>query len=448
MTIDKNWQHVVVLGAAGKMGSGISLLLLQEMADMPGTHLTLLDANIDGFDALRKYLRDHLRKYAERNMNQLRAQYAERMDLIDNGAIIDEYVEQAMDRVRCVRSIEECAGAKLVFEAIVEDVDAKAELFKKIDVCTGHAAWYFTNTSSIPLALLQEKSHLEGRLIGFHFYNPPAVQKLLELVVPETIDPELHACAIYLAKRLKKTVVSSKDIAGFIGNGHFMREIIGACQKVRELSHTMPEVEALEVVNRVTQDFLLRPMGIFQLVDYVGIDVCQRIGKIMTLHLPHMHAKASFIDPLIDGMVAAGVLGGQYPDGSQKPGFFRYAKGQPVEIYDLSRQAYVPCMDKKLADSKLGVMPAGYAPWKVFGKDPKRQEKVAVYLDSLRQEKTLGAELAMTFLQQSQGIAHALVADGIAASISDVDTVLQQGFFHLYGVDAPFVSFNPFSYIS
>ena len=425
----------MVLGAAGKMGSGISLLLLQEMADMPGTCLTLLDSNIKGFEPLRKYLRDHLKKNAERSINQLREKYAAREDLVNNADIIEAHVEQAMDRVRCVTSPEECPGAKLIFEAIVEDVDAKVEIFKKIDACTGHTAYYFTNTSSIPLHVLQEKSHLKGRLIGFHFYNPPPVQKLLEVVVPEKIDPKLRECAINIAERLKKTIVISKDVAGFIGNGYFIREIVDACQKVRDLSQTMPQTEALATVNRVTQDFLLRPMGIFQLLDYVGIDVCQRIGKIMTTYLPRPHA--SFIDPLIDAMVAAGAIGGQNPDGSQKPGFFCYEKGQPAAIYDLNQRDYVA-----IPDNKLGGMPKGYVPWKVLSKDPKRQDKIAAYFNSLWQTQSLGAELSQVFLKQSQTIAHGLVKDGIARSIADVNTVLQQGFFHLYDVDVPFMALN------
>lgn len=76
------WQHVAVLGAAGKMGSGISLLLLQELASRLAQHskadfsLTLVDANRDGFAGLLDYLRDHLTKYAERNINLVRGWYS------------------------------------------------------------------------------------------------------------------------------------------------------------------------------------------------------------------------------------------------------------------------------------------------------------------------------------------------------------------------------------
>lgn len=429
MTDNFNWQNTAILGAAGKMGRGISLLILQEIADVDSAHLTLQDCNIQAFDSLRQYLRDHLTKVAERNINHLRRKYAQRVDLVDNGEMIREYVMQAMDRVRCVEALEECHGANLVFEAIVEDVAVKAEVFSKLDAYAGPEAYYFSNTSSIPLSVLQQKSNLGRRLIGFHFYNPPSVQKLLEIIVPEHIDPLLREKAVQLAKKLKKTIVFSKDVAGFIGNGHFIREIVEACKKVRELSKEMAWSEAIVAVNRLTQEFLLRPMGIFQLIDYVGIDVCQRIAKIMTdyLHIP-------LSDPLIDNMVSNGILGGQNPDGSQKPGFLSYQKGQPISVYDLKERRYGPYQE-----SLLGSLPASYIPWKNLSKDPNRQEKIEAYFLALGQEKTVGAKLGREFLKNSLMIAEGLVKDGVAKSIGDVDTVLQQGFYHLYGVAAPFV---------
>ena len=123
-----------------------------------------------------------------------------------------------------------------------------------------------------------------------------------------------------LAKRLKKIVVHSKDEAGFIGNGHMMREVVFACKKVEELSRDYSLEESIYLINRVTQDWLVRPMGIFQLMDYVGLDVCQHIGHIMRTYLKDPSLKVE----LIDRIVKNGVLGGQNPDGTQKNGFFSY----------------------------------------------------------------------------------------------------------------------------
>lgn len=427
--MDKKWEHVVVLGAAGKMGRGIALLLLQEIARIKGSKLTLLDTNSLCFDALKKYLREHLLKYAERNINSLRLDYQEREELVDNGDIIHTFVEEALEKVSYVTAIEECRGARMIFEAILEDVEVKAKVFSEVDVVAESEAYYFSNTSSIPIHVLQEKSHIEGRLIGFHFYNPPAVQKLLEIIIPAGVEDKVKEIALGVGKRLNKTIVFSKDIAGFIGNGHFIREIVEACDKVVKLREKMSLLEALCVVNKVTQDFLLRPMGLFQLIDYVGIDVARHIAKIMTEYLPGQVFNTS----LIDSMVLAGVKGGQNGDGSQKDGFFSYDKGRPLKVYDLESQKYVPYH----VWEEFNMLPQGYEAWKALSVDKGRKEKIAKYFINLMSDESLGAKLALQFLEKSRSIGHRLVKEGVARSIEDVDIVLQNGFFHLYGVDDP-----------
>ena len=430
METQELWKHVVVLGAAGKMGRGISLLLLTEIARVKNAVLTLMDANVQAFDGLRKYLREHLRRHAERNINELRIQYSDRDDLIDNSDIIHTFVEEAMDRVRCVTSPEECRGARMVFEAIIEDIVLKARVLSEVDK---HArAYYFTNTSSIPIHILQQKSGLVGRLIGFHFYNPPPVQKLVEVIVPEKIEPGLKDLAVEVGARLNKTLVFSNDVAGFIGNGHLIREIMEACCLVRELQKTLSPVEALCTVNKMTQEFLIRPMGIFQLLDYVGIDVCQLIAKIMTEYLPGN----TFFDPLIQEMVRENIKAGQYADGSQKDGFFHYEHGRIEGVYDSMTKSYVP-YDPAV---KLGALPPGHLSWKVLSRDKDKKKKIEVYFNQLWEQQTLGSELARTFLENSLAIAKGLVKEGVAHSLADVDTILEQGFFHLYGVEAPFLS--------
>lgn len=427
--MEKVWEHVVVLGAAGKMGSGIALLLLQEMACFPGSLLTLLDTNTRGFANLKTYLRQHLVKYAERNINRLRLGYKERLDIIDNGDVIEDFVEGALDRVRFVTSVEECRGATMIFEAILEDVEVKTQMFSKLKEMVNKEAYYFSNTSSIPIHILEKRSHLEGRLIGFHFYNPPAIQKLLEIIIPADSQHGGKELALKVGEQLNKTIVFSKDIAGFIGNGHFIREMDEACEKVEEISKKITISQAICTVNYVTQEFLLRPMGIFQLIDYVGIDVCQHIAKVMTTYLPGQVFNAA----LIDSMVAAGVKGGQHADGSQKEGFFSYEKGKPIKVYDLEKRTYIPYAVKE----EVKVLPKEHEPWKVLSKDRDKNRKIDEYFKHLLVDQSQGAKLAQAFLERSLTIVQQLVADGVAKSIADVDTVLQQGFFHLYGVEAP-----------
>lgn len=425
MKAEDEWKHVAVLGAAGKMGKGIALLLLQEIAATEDAKLTLVDTNADGFNGLKTYLRHHLLRHAEKNINGLRLLYGSRKDLIDNGEMIQEFVERGLDKVRCVTSIDECRGAQMIFEAIIEDVDIKAKTLAKVKEMADPHAYYFSNTSSIPIQVLQEKSRTDGRLVGFHFYNPPAVQKLLEVIIPEHTLDDTRAFALSLGQRLNKTIIFSQDIAGFIGNGHFIREIVSACGAVDSIKREMSLTQAISLVDEIFRKRLLRPMGIFQLIDYVGIDVCRHIARIMAKYLPGHH----FPMPLVDAMEARGIVGGQHEDGSQKDGFFSYEKGRPSKVYDLDQAKYIPYREVETSPMEATLT------WKYLSQDPDRREKISRYLSSLHNDSSLSGKLALQFLEKSRHIAHELVRDGVASSIEDVDTVLQNGFFHLYGVD-------------
>jgi 3-hydroxyacyl-CoA dehydrogenase len=448
MNIEDALKKVSIIGAAGKMGSGIAYLLLQEMArqeaQLTGNvgegdyRLILLDTNDQGFHALKRYLRRQLTKFAERNIIALREWYVNNPKVTDNEEIIKSFVDGACDMMRFGCSLEETKGSHLIFEAIVEDISAKASVFAAIDTICGKETMYLTNTSSIPISVLREESHLGDRLMGFHFYNPPAVQKLLEIIIPEDTEPQRKELAVALAKRLKKTLVFSRDVAGFIGNGHLMREIAFACDKVNELSQSIPLTEAIYTINKMTQEHLIRPMGIFQLLDYVGIDIYQRIANIMMQFLP----KISFKQNVVDNMAKEKIWGGQYADGSQKNGFFLYENNIPQGIFDLKKKTYLPFLKGNWVaecDKRLGNLPDGHLSWKKMSRDPHHDEKLKNYFRNLFQDTSLGSELAKEFLNNSREIAINLVNDGVAAKMEDVNTVLKNGFFHLYGADAPFL---------
>jgi 3-hydroxyacyl-CoA dehydrogenase len=436
-------KQVCVIGAGGKMGSGIALLLLQEMAkqELEATgqlggdeyRLMLIDTNESSLGPLVQYLREHLTRYAEKNIIHLRKQTADHPKLVSNEDTILFFVEGALNNIRCGNHLELAKSAKLIFEAIVEDIEIKSQVLQKVSEITQEQPYFFSNTSSIPIHVLNKLGHLHDRLVGFHFYNPPAVQKLLELIVPKGAPKQLSDLSEELARRLQKTVVHSNDIAGFIGNGYMIREIIFACEKVQELSIVHPLPESIFMVNKVTQDFLVRPMGIFQLMDYVGIDVCYRICDIMNTYLP----QELFQNALLDQMVKEEILGGQYPDGSQKDGFFQYEGSARIGIYSLVDHQYIPFSDswKTYCDHELGPFPKGHLFWKNLQKDHSPQDKLQAYFHNLLNDKTLGSDIARAFLNKSKAIAQLLVETGVAPSIEDVDTVLKNGFFHLYGID-------------
>jgi 3-hydroxyacyl-CoA dehydrogenase len=438
MNYDERLQNVTVLGAAGKMGSGILLLTAVEMADLslkPENKgktfcLNAMDVSQQGLAGLMRYLKDQVRKLAEKKTVLLRKLYEDRVDLIENEDIITEYVFDVMNIVRPVTTIESAFDSNLVFEAIIENEDLKIKIFSQIHE-KNPDVWIFTNTSSIPIHNLDEKAELNGNVLGFHFYNPPAVQKLVELITIPTNSQEIVEFAKSYAKNLRKVVVPSNDKAGFIGNGHFMRDALHGIHEVEKLAEKMPFVEAVYMINKVSQDFLIRPMGIFQLIDYVGVDVVRFIMQVMNPHLPDENLHSELLDSLFN----MGVKGGQNSDGSQKDGILKYERGRPVGVYNPDMQDYVDIGSfQKDADQQLGSLPEAWKPWKVVNFSRGAREGILdAYFHDLNSKNTMGAELAKAYLKRSDEIGKFLVSSGVAHSEEDVNTVMLTGFYHAYG---------------
>lgn len=439
--LDDYLEKCAVIGAGGKMGRGVALLLLQEMARIEversgkiagNARLFLVDINDEALGGLQAYLRAQLVRYAEKSIVALRNSYQDRNELVENHEVITDFVNGALSIVRLGTDIQQVGEAKLIFEAVVENLEVKTRAFSALKSVCGDDAYFLTNTSSIPISALDEKAGLDGRLIGYHFYNPPPVQKLVEVISTPKTDKKLQRLAAELGKRLRKTLVPSNDVAGFIGNGHFMREALFGTELAAELEKETAPHEAVYMVNKVSQDFLVRPMGIFQLLDYVGLDVCQTILKMMSTYIQDEKLQSN----LVDKMIEAGAKGGQLPDGSQKDGFFKYVKGRPAGVFSLKDKDYISLDEGdwvKTCNARLADPPREHLPWKALLRDRRSDDKLRTYFSALFKADTPGAALAKRYLLRSRQIANQLVEDGIANNITDVNTVLMNGFNHLYG---------------
>ena len=360
MTYEERLQNVSVLGAAGKMGSGILLLTAVEMADLSlkpenkdkSFVLNAIDVSPAGLSGLMKYLREQIRKVAEKKTVMLRKVYADRDDLIENYDIIDEYIFDVMNVVRPVTNMAAAYDSNLIFEAVSENRALKVKLLSDIDSHNKNNPWYFTNTSSVPISLIESEAGINGRVIGFHFYNPPAVQRLVELIKTNNTKEEVVEFAHLYAKKLGKIIVPSNDFAGFIGNGHFMRDALHGMKEAEALASekNIPLYKAIYMVNKVTQDYLVRPMGIFQLIDYVGIDVVQFILNVMN---PFVTDEDLHSD-LLDKMMLQGVKGGQHSSGAQKDGFLKYKGSRVTSVWYIHKQTYVDLENFKDECDEMG----------------------------------------------------------------------------------------------
>ncbi|MFA8436187.1 MAG: 3-hydroxyacyl-CoA dehydrogenase family protein [Marinifilaceae bacterium] len=437
MNLSQKLEKVSVLGAAGKMGSGILVLLAIEMGKYRLSSpekskeyvLNAIDVSNIALYNLIEYVRKQLEKHAEKRIVEMRQLYREREDLVENGEVIQEYVNDILGMIKTSTRLEATYDSNLVFEAIKEDKDLKIKLFSQIRDNNPNVL-ILTNTSSIPIGEIDREGGLNGQIIGFHFYNPPVVQKLLEIIKAENTQEELAQLAEELAKSMRKVIVYSSDKAGFIGNGHFMRDALYALNKAEELSIEMGWAKAIYMIDMITRDLLLRPMGIFQLIDYVGIDVTRFILQSMQPSFPDEILEHFLLNTLMD----QSVTGGQYADGSQKDGFFKYEKGRIVEVYDPKSEEYqvaelvkVDCLEK------LGTLPGLKINWRMVVRDANKKEVLEKFFRQLRKLDSMGAELAIDYGRNSGAIAKMLVDTDVAATEQDVNTVLETGFYHAYG---------------
>jgi len=440
MNYAERLQNVTVLGAAGKMGSGILLLTAIEMADLsflPENKdkdfiLNAMDISDTALSGLMRYLKVQVQKLAEKKMVLLRKMYADRKNLIENGEIIDQYVFDVMNIVRPVTSLEPAYKSNLIFEAVAENADLKIKIFKQIDDNNPNKPWFFTNTSSVPITKLETDADLKGRILGFHFYNPPAIQKLVELILTENTAKETEEFALEYAKKLRKKIVYSNDFAGFIGNGHFMRDALYGINKSLELAEkeNISIPEAIYIVDKISRDFLVRPMGIFQLIDYVGVDVCSFIMGVMNPYLDD----EELYSPELHKMLDLGVKGGQFSSGAQKDGFLKYDGGRPVAAYDFEAKKYVEFTEiQTKCDKKIGAAPATLKPWKAVNFNKQKAAVLEGYFTELNTTNTFGGKLAIEYLNISKEIGKKLVSMNVAKCDEDVNTVLLTGFYHAYG---------------
>jgi len=437
--------NVTVLGAGGKMGSGIVLLTAIEMARLKSLPenknknfvLNAMDISASNLEGLWKYLRTQATKIAEKTTVQLRVLYKDDASVIENYDVIDKYVNEVLSFIRPVSRIEAAYESELIFEAISENPDLKVKILGDIWRKNVNSPFIFTNTSSVPINELNDKAELNGHILGFHFYNPPAVQKLVELIIADSTKREVSEFATEFAKNLRKKVVYSNDFAGFIGNGHFMRDLLHGIDEAEKLSSDMPFTEAVYIIDKISREYLVRPMGIFQLIDYVGLDVCQFILEVMRPRLGEENLK----NDILDSIKSMGVLGGQNPDGSQKNGFLQYKKGRAVGIFDPETKTYKNIEELiETADKKLGKLPDSYKPWKAVIGNPGKSEMLEKYFKELNSLDTIGGNLARNYLKKSKEIGLKLVNDNIAKTENDVNTVMLTGFFHAYGPINDYIS--------
>lgn len=429
------FENIAVLGAAGKMGRGILLLNLIHSAQLqhhPENKnkqfiIHAIDPASEQLDTLMLYLKNQIWKWCEKNSALLQPIFAAEPNL-DETEQITRYVNKALAIVRPSTRLESAYESRIVFEAVTEQITLKTNILHQINLNNKNNPYFLTNTSSIPIQEIDQKAGLDGNIIGCHFYNPPAVQKLVEVIELPKGKRDISELVNYFCTQLNKTVVASNDVAGFIGNGFFMRDIEYALKLHGQLNKQHSFAQSVHLIDTLTRELMVRPMGIFQLIDYVGIDVCHFI-----IHVMNQHWQEPLSAPLLTKLLDNNIKGGQNPDGSQKDGLLRYEEGKIKAVLNEDMSTYTST-DVLWPETTriLGITPEDNL-WKTIGKSVDRQELLRAHFEAIRNNQQEGNILTINYISAMKNIAHKLYDHHVANSLEDINTVMVTGFHHLYG---------------
>jgi 3-hydroxybutyryl-CoA dehydrogenase len=267
---------VAVVGS-GTMGNGIAQVLAQH-----GYQVRLVDAQQAALDRALKTVAGSMDR------------------LIKKEAITAADKEAAMGRIQAGTTLDAVKQSDWVVEAIFEDGAVKKELFGRLDQLAPPHAVLASNTSAIPITELAAATRRPGQVIGMHFMNPVPMMKLVEVIRGLQTSDATYASTEALARDLGKTPVLVHDFPGFVANRILMPMINEACFALME---GVADRDAIDTVMKLGMN---HPMGPLQLADFIGLDICLNILRVLHEGLGDPKYRPC---PLLIKMVQAGYLG-------------------------------------------------------------------------------------------------------------------------------------------
>ena len=240
-----DFEHVLVVGA-GQKGGG--------------------SAQVVGASGRDVFLHDPYPGAIERGLSTIRRSLEKLVE--KGGADPDEVLQR-------ITPVEEIVPAALMIEAVVEDLDTKAEVFRAADETLPEHAVLASNTSSIPITRLASVTDRPDRVIGMHFFNPVPVLKLVEVVRGRETSDETAAAITALAEALGKTPAVANDFPGFVSNRILMPFINEAAWALHD---GVAEAEAIDTIAKLG---FAHPIGPLALADLIGLDTCVAIMEVL-----------------------------------------------------------------------------------------------------------------------------------------------------------------------
>ena len=276
-------KNIAVIGA-GTMGNGIAHVFAQN-----GFNVQLIDLN-------------------EAQLDKAVATISKNLDRqVAKGTLNEEQKAQTLANLTTSNSIENgVSNAELVVEAATENVDLKLKIFQTLDANAPANCILASNTSSISITKIASATNRPSQVIGMHFMNPVPVMKLVEVIRGYSTSNEVNEKVFEISKQLGKVPVEVNDYPGFVANRILM-------PMINEAIYTLYEgVAGVEEIDTVMKLGMGHPMGPLRLADFIGLDVCLAILRVM--HEGFGNPKYAPC-PLLVNMVTAKKLGDKSGEG-------------------------------------------------------------------------------------------------------------------------------------
>lgn len=245
-------KNIAVIGA-GTMGNGIAHVFAQF-----GYRVNLIDVSQASLDKAIATIGKNL----DRQLAKEAITESEKQNTLSNLTTFTSLVEGVK-------------GVDLVVEAATENIDLKLQIFKELDEATSENVILATNTSSISITKIAAVTNRPDKVIGMHFMNPVPVMKLIEIIRGYSTSDEVTNLIMEISKKLDKVPVEVNDYPGFVANRILM-------PMINEAIYTLYEgVAGVEEIDTVMKLGMAHPMGPLQLADFIGLDVCLAILRVL-----------------------------------------------------------------------------------------------------------------------------------------------------------------------